>query len=178
MILLDGIDQMGASFDFQTLPSLTAENVMRTPAVCAHPDQTLADLERMLMAAHITGAPVVEHGRMVGVVSRSDIVRVQVLVESLDGEVSDRMQPFDGGGENFQHPIQEAFHGFRQRLTGLKVRDAMRTQVITCSPTTPVGKLASDMVRHHVHRVIVVERDRPVGVVSSIDLVKLLADDL
>jgi len=31
------------------------------------------------------------------------------------------------------------------------------------------------MVRHHVHRIIVVENDRPVGIVSSLDMTALIA---
>jgi CBS domain-containing protein len=31
------------------------------------------------------------------------------------------------------------------------------------------------MVQDHIHRVVVVEGDRPIGIVSSLDLVKLLA---
>lgn len=157
------------------MKDLLAEDIMKQPVVCARPNQSLAELERLLFGAQITGAPVVENGRMVGVVSRSDIVRVQVLVESLDGEVSDRLQSADTGADGFQHAVQETFQGFRQRLGQLKVRDAMRRQVITCDPKTTVAQVAADMARQHVHRIIVVDGDRPVGVISSMDLVELVA---
>ena len=157
------------------IKDVTADEIMRQPVVCARPDQSLAELERLLFDAQITGAPVVDRGRLVGVVSRSDIVRVQVLVESLDGEVSDRMQSFDVGGDGFQQGVRETFQGFRQRLVQLKVSDAMRRQVITCGPKSPVVEVAANMARQHVHRIIVVENDRPVGVISSMDIVEMVA---
>jgi CBS domain-containing protein len=51
----------------------------------------------------------------------------------------------------------------------------MHDQVVTCHPTTPLGEVADTMVRQHVHRVIVVEGDRPVGIISSLDILKLLS---
>jgi CBS domain-containing protein len=50
----------------------------------------------------------------------------------------------------------------------------MHDQVNTCTVDTPVVAVARMMIRLHVHRVIVVEGDRPLGVISSLDLVKLL----
>jgi CBS domain-containing protein len=47
--------------------------------------------------------------------------------------------------------------------------------VLTCTPDAPAPQLAEEMVRHHVHRIIVVEDDRPVGIVSSLDLTALVA---
>ena len=51
----------------------------------------------------------------------------------------------------------------------------MHDQVVTCRPDASVVEIAAEMVRHHIHRVIVVEGDRPVGIVSSLDIVKLVA---
>ena len=46
--------------------------------------------------------------------------------------------------------------------------------VVTCTPGTSVEEIGAKMVRHHIHRVVVVDNDRPVGIVGSLDLVKLL----
>jgi signal-transduction protein with cAMP-binding, CBS, and nucleotidyltransferase domain len=35
--------------------------------------------------------------------------------------------------------------------------------------------MAAAMVQGHIHRVVVTEKGRPVGIVSSMDLLKLLA---
>lgn len=165
-----------------TVPPMSAKDIQNTLAqdimtktlVSAHPEQPLGELELSLIEHRISGAPVVDHGRLVGVISRSDIARVEVLMESLDGLVSDQMR-WDAQADGFQHPVRPAYHGFRGRLENLAVRDAMHDQVITCQPHTPAGEIAAEMIRHHIHRVIVVEADQPVGVISSLDIVRLVA---
>ena len=65
--------------------------------------------------------------------------------------------------------------GFKQRLAKLAVKDVMRGQVVTCKSDTPVADVAALLVRHHIHRVFVVDVDKPLGVINSLDLVTLLA---
>jgi len=157
------------------LQVLRAEEIMTKALVCAHPQQDLIDAETMLIEHHISGVPVVEQGRLVGVLSRSDIARVQVLLNSLDGQVTDQMT-LDNQVDGFQHAPRAEFQGFRQKISRLKVKDAMRDKVITCTRDTPAQEIAETMVGRHIHRVIVVDGDRPVGIVSSLDLVKLVAE--
>ncbi len=95
-------------------------------------------------------------------------------MESLDGLVSDELR-WEGQVDGFQHAPKPAFHEFHGRLENLTVKDAMHDQIVTCRIDTPVSAVAADMVRHHIHRVIVVDGDHPVGVVSSLDIVRLVA---
>ncbi len=56
------------------------------------------------------------------------------------------------------------------------VRHHMTADVVTTSPQTPLPELARMMIDAHIHRVIVVDAGRrPVGVVSSTDLLAALA---
>lgn len=157
--------------DFKTT---LASDIMQRELITADPDQSLAEVRHLLIDSHISGAPVVSEGRLVGMVSRSDLVRVEELVEALDGEISQEqmgMQQIDG----FRHSSSEVFAGFKKRLSQLRVKDAMRAQVLTCTPDTPVQELAAEMVRHHVHRIVVVEGAKPVGIVSALDVAALVA---
>lgn len=154
---------------------ITARDIMQADPVCVHPDQSLIELRRLLHQSHVTGAPVVEGGCLVGVVSRTDITRMEDLMEVLDGAVTDEAGYLDHQADGFQHVNHDAFDGFRRRLSSLRVRDAMRTQVITCQRDTPVSEIAAEMVRHHVHRLVVVEGNRPVGIVSTLDVAELIA---
>ncbi len=157
------------------IQQLTAGDVMTRAVVSARPQQKLLDVEKLLIEGRISGAPVVDAGKLVGVISRTDIARVQVLMQNLDGQVSDTQHFDDTQADGFQHSERPDFLGFEQRLNILTVRDAMRFQVFTCTPATPISEVAGTMVAQHIHRVIVVENDKPVGVVSSLDLVKLVA---
>lgn len=153
---------------------IRARDVMQSELITADPEQSLAEVRHLLFESHISGAPVVSEGRLIGMVSRSDLVRVEELVESLDGEISAEqrmMQQTDG----FRHSSVEGFQGFKKRLSELRVKDAMRAQVVTCSPDTPVDEVAGEMIRHHVHRIVVVEGAAPVGIVSALDVAALVA---
>jgi len=51
------------------------------------------------------------------------------------------------------------------------VRDLMHRGLITCKTTTTLGQVATLLTEHHVHALIVTDRDgRPVGVISDFDL--------
>lgn len=153
----------------------TAGEIMQKGVVIAKPDQALVEVERILVENHVTGLPVVEQGRLVGIVSRSDIARARVLTEALDSQVTDEMNWDETQADGFKHVVPPAFHGFGQRLEQMKAKDVMRTQVVTCTAAAKVKEVATQMVRNHIHRVVVVEGERLVGIVSSLDLVGLIA---
>jgi CBS domain-containing protein len=154
---------------------LLASDIMTRSLVTARPDQELQAAERLLIEHRIGGVPVVENGILVGVLSRSDVARVEVLMQSLDGLVSDRLN-WNEQADGFRHTAGQEFKGFRQRLDQLKVRDAMTDQVVTCRLSTPAREVAAEMVRHHIHRIIVVDGKQPVGIISSLDLARLVAE--
>jgi len=159
----------------QPFADILARDIMRRDPICAHPEQSLVELRHLLIESHISGAPVVCDGRLVGIVSRSDLVRVRELLDSLDGQVYGSEDWIDNQADGFKHTAPEEFHGFQKRAEQLRVKDAMRAQVLTCSPDTSVVELAAEMIRHHVHRIVVVDDDRPIGIVSSLDIAELVA---
>jgi CBS domain-containing protein len=58
------------------------------------------------------------------------------------------------------------------------VRHYMTTDVVSALPQTPLPELARMMVDAHIHRIPVIdERGRPVGVVSSTDVLAAVARD-
>lgn len=159
--------------DFQ---QLTAREIMHPDPLCARPDESLAELSRRLVETRINGAPVVnDQGRLLGVVSRSDVIRVSVLYETLDRQVTDRLEPPDIHSEDFTNSLRETFHGFSDRLSKLTVRDVMRTQTIFCTPETTIAAVARQMIEEHIHRIVVVENNKPLGMISSLDIVRLVA---
>ena len=157
-----------------SLDSVCARDIMTKAVIFVRPDQPLSEAERLMIQHRVSGLPVVAQNRLIGILSSSDIARVQVLMSALDGQVSDELNS-EAHTDGFQHFHESQFQGFSQKLDKLRVKEAMRDQVVTCSAETPVAKIASRMVQDHIHRVVVVEGHRPIGIVSSLDLVKLLA---
>jgi CBS domain-containing protein len=155
----------------------TAGDIMRRSLVFVRPDQRLADAERLMVDQNITGMPVIDGGRLVGMLSRSDLARARVLADALDGQIRDELHWDETQADGFRHAAPEKFQGFSQRYTDLRVREVMRSQVVTCDVGTLVSDVARMLIQHHIHRIIVVEAEKPVGIISSLDLVKLLAGD-
>jgi CBS domain-containing protein len=63
-----------------------------------------------------------------------------------------------------------------EQLPTDEVRRFMTPDPVTAPPATSIGVLARMMLDTHIHRVIVVDEERrPVGVVSSTDLLAAVA---
>jgi CBS domain-containing protein len=156
--------------------TIRAGDVMQTAVRTVDADLSLADLEDILLRHQISGAPVLEHGVLVGIISRSDIVRALTLERALTGVVSDfYRQISDESGE----PTATAWHsaqGVEDHLTGRRVRDAMTPELITVEPGTPISTVARLMLGRHIHRVLVTDGQRLLGLISSSDLIRLIAD--
>jgi CBS domain-containing protein len=163
---------------------LTARDVMRAPLASVHPDDTLADLEAALLARRIGGAPVVRDGRLVGIVSRSDIVRVLSAERSLAGVQVDfyrsLLEPFDAPAaeatRRMEADVEASARLVAERMARLRVADAMVRDVVSVDVAAPLAKVARALVDGHIHRVVVTEGERPVGIVSTTDVVRLVAD--
>lgn len=60
------------------LDKITVAELMTAPVMTVTPDTALYDVARMMLAHKIGGLPVVEDGRVVGIITESDIFRVMV----------------------------------------------------------------------------------------------------
>ncbi len=56
------------------------------------------------------------------------------------------------------------------------VHEVMSRTVLALPPETPVGAAAQEMVRGRLHRLLVMQDDRLVGIVSSSDIVRAVAE--
>ncbi|MEV6762111.1 CBS domain-containing protein [Streptomyces sp. NPDC051105] len=85
--------------DLAKAGAVTAEELMSTPAVTAHPNATLAQAARIMAQRKVKLLPVVNaEGMLEGVVSRSDLLKVflrddEELAEEVRHEVIDRLFP-------------------------------------------------------------------------------------
>ena len=50
--------------------------VMTEKVLTVRPDNTITEMDKLLVSAGVSGAPVVEGEQLVGIVSRADVVRV------------------------------------------------------------------------------------------------------
>lgn len=154
----------------------TVADVMR-PAVKSVPStMTLQELEKKLLEERVGGFPVVDAGKMVGVVSRSDIV-AQICNER---EVAEKISDFYFDESGFREaPLaspNDIADRIGERMEQLCVSDVMTRHPMTVSLGLPISELAKRFVQHRLHRLPVTDGDTLVGIVTTIDLVRLLAD--
>ena len=153
----------------------TAGEYMRTEVVTVRPDLPLSELADVLLRHRIQGAPVVEDGRLVGIISRSDVVRQLKVEEERISDSSFYLEPFDAD-EHRAEDQERVLQSAASRMPKLCVGDMMITDLVTVSPETPLDAVARQMLERRVHRVLVTEDGVLHGILSSLDLVALFAE--
>ncbi len=126
---------------------MRAADVMQTGIVTVSPELSLREFERLLTQEDI-GAPVVDAGeRVIGVASKTDIVRAL--------------------GDEHEVPLAEVLD------SALTVADIMTERVITASPHDDVRKVAQQMLDGQLHRVVVADEECVLGLITTFDLLRL-----
>ena len=153
---------------------LVAQDIMNPEVMSVQHDLTVTELAALLVDQECSGAPVEnELGRLVGVVSVTDIVRAT----SSGGE---RYAPdhdpsfYVRGWEDRIEP--ETLEGLHFDDEGLLVRDIMTPSVFAVEADTPIREVARSMMESHLHRMLVVQDDRIVGIVSTSDMLQMVAE--
>lgn len=150
-----------------------AKDVMNRNVITLQEGQSLDEAATVLVENDISGAPVVDgKGKMLGVVSVTDFVEDRT--EGGGGEVSDEI-PSATGWRRFLNP--EDLAQLHLRHSGRLVRDIMTPTVFTVPEDLTVAELAKTMVTGRIHRLFVTRGASLVGIVTSLDLLKLLYED-
>ncbi|MAG31266.1 MAG: hypothetical protein CL908_10315 [Deltaproteobacteria bacterium] len=153
--------------------------IMRRNPKIVSPNMTLNFLEERFIESHFTGFPVVEKGRLVGVVSRSDVVRSLLTERSRAEQMSDFCSQMGPASEDeTARSLESIASQVGVRLATLCVTDVMATNVVTIESDRSLQELAQLMVEGEIHRVPVIARGELIGLVSSMDLVRAVADGL
>jgi CBS domain-containing protein len=176
---------------------VTVRDLMQTDVVTATPDMTARELARVLADQGISGVPVVSgSGEVIGVASSSDVVRI--AAEELEIRVSSaRWVPAPGAAEtvDVEDDLTDPFSDFflpedapvlgpeLERLEDddgpldrLTVSDIMTPVSFSVPPTASVRELAEFLVRGRIHRAVVLEDGRLVGIVTTMDVLRGLAE--
>jgi len=141
---------------------------MNPEVLTVREDMSVRALASFLVDNEITGAPVEDvSGKLVGVVSLVDIASV---ASDSGGVASDQSNPdfFVRGWEDkidFEEMIE-----FRVDNENLKVGEIMTPTIYSVSEDTTVSDVATTMLNGHLHRLLVTRDEKPVGIVSTSDL--------
>lgn len=154
----------------RSLMSLCAADIMSRTVVMIPREMSLQGAARMLSRADVTGAPIVDdRGCCIGVLAATDFMH---SIET-DGEPC---QKPNGKADACSHSCSwQIPEGAMQ--PGSRVEDFMTKDPVLVAPATPIGELARIMMDAHIHRIIVVDMatERPLGIVSSMDILAAIA---
>lgn len=147
------------------MADVRVKDVMTHLVVMLYTTDTVHEAARRLARNRISGAPVVEDGKVVGVVSEADLIHAVVPPVPVDRgtsildllSVMGRARP-------------------RAQDHGKTVADVMTSLVIQVTPEVSIWRAASIMERRGVKRLPVVDDEGYLlGIVSRADLVKAMA---
>ncbi|HVZ76735.1 MAG TPA: CBS domain-containing protein [Gemmatimonadaceae bacterium] len=175
---------------------LRVRDIMTAGPITIGPDMTLREAAERLSHAHVSGAPVVSGDRVMGVISTTDIIDFiaatpgiplpqdertidDVIEEDEDADVSMAAFYSDLGsgtttdvGERMEQMPRPEW----DLLAEHTVSEVMTHIVFSVPPDMAVDAAADYMRRAEVHRLLVIDEGRLLGIVSTLDIAGAVAD--
>ena len=131
-------------------------DIMTSPAIVITPDTSVPAASALMREHAVRHLPVVEHGRLVGIVSRGDLREASISASA--------------NADTYE---------FNFLLNRLPVARLMTRKVFTITPDAPIVHAVELMTDQKVAGLPVVEPDGSVtGIVTESDLLKMLARKL
>lgn len=176
---------------------LRLRDIMTTDVITLAPDMTLRAAMELFSAHQISGAPVKEGNRVIGVISATDIVAFATTPPEAQPTGADEppgAEDWDDDGEWGDEAVRSSDY-FSERWTEVAseadgaggapiegdlldrytVSEAMTWGVYSLPPAADVVAAAEVMRTAGIHRMLVMEDGRLLGIVSTMDLVKAVA---
>lgn len=130
--------------------STPVHTYMSERVVSVKPDETLANVEAICQEKDLSALPVVDGaGVLCGIISTTDLLRVAHYEATVDGTIGKMVVP-------------------PARL----VHEVMTKNVVTVNHMAPLFDAASKMIEHRIHRVVVTQYEKAVGVFSTRDAMR------
>lgn len=127
---------------------------MSSPVHSVNIDESATEVGRHLTELRVSCLAVVgRDGKLAGVVSHTDLVQIGHIIARTTGRPT------------------------LLELPSACVGDVITTQVVTVGPRATLTDAARLMNERSLHRLFVVEEERPVGVISSRDLMRAVIED-
>ena len=141
-----------------------ANDIMTPDVISAGPDMPLAELVRLMLENRISGLPIVENGRIVGMVSEGDLFRrAETGTEPRPSRWLEVFTSTDRLANDYA------------RTHGRKASEIMTHDVVSVTDTTPLADIAHLLETKRIKRVPVTRDGKLVGIITRRNLLQALA---
>jgi len=152
---------------------MKVKDVMNPNVIFCKPDNTVREAAKILNENNISGAPILEGEKLVGIISEADLLRLLIVPKKGDLWLP---SPF----EVIEIPIREliSWEETKRMLSDVgstKLEEIMTKDVHTISSKASIEEASEHMIRHRINRLPVTEYNRVVGIVTRGDIIKGLA---
>ena len=149
---------------------MRVRDVMNVKPVTVQAEASVSEAAAILRQNKISGLPVLDGERLVGIVSESDLLRLLSVDEEEGGLWLP--SPF----EIFEVPFRDLVKWERMRsaldeIPKKKVSGVMSRNLHEVGPDDSIEEAAGIMTRHRINRLPVVEDGRLVGIVTRGDII-------
>jgi CBS domain-containing protein len=145
---------------------MRAKDIMTTPVISIGPQTSVQEIVAILLGQRISGVPVVEQGRLVGIVSEADLIRRR--------EIGTERAPALGWWRSWlADPSRSPSRYVKSRA--MKATDLMTRAVVWVEEDTPAAEISGLFESRRIRRVPVVRAGEVVGMISRASLVRALA---
>lgn len=158
------------------MKDIQVHEIMSTAVHSVSPRLSLVDLEQEFSSHRISGAPVVEQGRVIGIVSRADIEQAISRERSKSAAVATYFYETESSPQAGSATSQDPTGSALESLRTLSVRDVMTSKVISVTREQLIIHVAALMHTKRIHRVLVIEDGKLQGIVTSLDIVAVVAN--
>jgi CBS domain-containing protein len=171
---------------------LKLRDIMTREVRTLTPESSLRTAMELFDSYHVSGAPVMSGHRVVGVVSVSDVLAfLMTALQEPPARDADDMPDGPDGADELAMGDAEALPADDEPWTGgaadagwrawdplgeHTVNEAMTYGVYALPPNTDVSAAADCMRSADVHRMLVMEEGRLLGIVTTMDLVRAVAE--
>jgi CBS domain-containing protein len=142
---------------------MRVRDAMTKGVASVSPKATIADALAIMARARISGLPVIDEGRLVGMISEGDFLRRAEMGTA---------KPEGSWIAGLLLPGQAA--KAYARTHGRRVGEIMSDNVATIEPNAPLEEAAALMEKRRVKRLPVVEADQVVGILTRADFIRAL----
>ncbi|MEM7825554.1 MAG: CBS domain-containing protein [Candidatus Aenigmatarchaeota archaeon] len=149
---------------------------MNCKVISLNPEDSIFEAAKVFSEKNISGAPVVKDGKVVGVISTSDIIRfisIKLKKEEISQAPSLSLLLFDFIKSSKDYLTFKKEVG---RISRTKIKNVMSTEVVCINPEASIIEAASLMEKNDVNRLPVVENEKLVGIITREDLIRALIE--